>query len=190
MMRPVLQLVVYGELGICWLAWLAAFVGPAWHAAKQRQVANVPSAHLGMVLNVLAFVCVGIHFRPPGFAKTMPELVASLLLGPPSVVLAWEATRYLGKQWHLRGALNANPELVTTGPYNRVRHPIYLSMLGMLLATGMGYTWWPWLVLGLVLLLLGIEICIRVEDKLLETYFQDEFIEYRARVRSYIPFLR
>jgi len=62
-----------------------------------------------------------------------------MLLGPPSVLLAWRATRHLGKYWRFQAALNANHE---------------------------------------------------AEDQLLETYFQDEFIEYRARVRGYIPFIR
>ena len=34
------------------------------------------------------------------------------------------------------------------------------------------------------------EIRVQAEDKLLEMYFQDEFIEYRARVRGYIPMIR
>jgi len=46
------------------------------------------------------------------------------------------------------------------------------------------------LVSGLSFFLIGVEIRVEAEDQLLETYFQDEFIEYRARVRGYIPFIR
>jgi protein-S-isoprenylcysteine O-methyltransferase Ste14 len=113
-----------------------------------------------------------------------------MLLGPPSVVLAWRATRHLGKYWRYQAALSANHELVQTGPYAWIRHPIYASMLGMLLASGAAYSWWPMLVSGLSFFLIGTEIRVEAEDQLLETYFQDEFIEYRARVRGYIPFIR
>lgn len=190
MTGAVLQFVVYGELGICWIAWLAAFVGPARGARGMTQIENAPGALLGMVLNVLAFACLWIPFRPPGFAKSIPELVASMLLGPPSVILAWKAVRHLGRQWHFKAVLYKNHELVQTGPYSQLRHPICLSMMGMLLATGLACTWWPMLVVGLFLLVVGIEIRITAEEKLLEMYFQDEFIEYRARVLGYIPFLR
>jgi protein-S-isoprenylcysteine O-methyltransferase Ste14 len=129
--------------------------------------------------------------RPTGFQKSMPELIASMVLGPLSVILAWSATRHLGKFWRYEAALNANHELVKTGPYAWIRHPIYLSMLGMLLASGAAYSWWPTLIVGVLLFLIGAEIRTKAEDKLLEMYFQDEFIEYRARVRSsYIPLIR
>jgi protein-S-isoprenylcysteine O-methyltransferase Ste14 len=67
---------------------------------------------------------------------------------------------------------------------------MYISMFGMLLASGTAYSWWPMLVAGGSCFMIGTEIRVEAEDKLLETYFQDEFIEYRARVRAYIPFLR
>jgi protein-S-isoprenylcysteine O-methyltransferase Ste14 len=61
----------------------------------------------------------------------------------------------------------------------------------MLLASGAAYSWWPTLIVGVLLFLIGAEIRTKAEDKLLEMYFQDEFIEYRARVRSsYIPLIR
>ncbi len=190
MTGAVIQFVVYGELGICWIAWLAAFVAPIRHLRGQTRIESAPGARLGMVLNVLAFACLWIPFRPPGFIKSIPELAASMLLGPLSAVLVWKAIRHLGRQWHFEAVLYKDHELVKTGPYSLVRHPIYLSMLGMLLATGLGCAWWPLLVLGLFLLVVGIEIRITAEEKLLEMYFQDEFIEYRARVLGYIPFLR
>jgi protein-S-isoprenylcysteine O-methyltransferase Ste14 len=186
----VLQFVVYGELGICWIAWLAAFAKPAGRLRGQTRIERAPGARLGMVLNILAFACLWVPFRPQGFVKTIPELAASMLLGPLSALLAWKAVRHLGRQWHFEAVLYENHVLVKTGPYSQIRHPIYLSMLGMLLATGLGCTWWPLLVVGLFLLVVGIEIRIQAEDKLLEMYFQDEFIEYRARVLGYIPFLR
>jgi protein-S-isoprenylcysteine O-methyltransferase Ste14 len=190
MVHPVLQLVALVELTICWIAWLAAFVEPLRKSAGQREIAKAPSAQWGILLNTLGFACIWLNVRPPGFVKSWPELVASMLLGPPSVVLAWRAARHLGKQWRYQAALNVNHELVKTGPYASIRHPIYASMLGMVVASGAAYAWWPMLALGLSLFLIGMEIRVHAEDRLLETYFQDEFIEYRARVRAYIPLFR
>jgi len=46
------------------------------------------------------------------------------------------------------------------------------------------------LVAGVSFFMIGTEVRVEAEDRLLETYFQDEFIEYRSRVRAYIPFIR
>ena len=113
-----------------------------------------------------------------------------MILGPVSVAVAWSATRHLGKQWRFQAALSADHELVRTGPYRFVRHPIYASMLGMLLAVGLVWTWWPRLIAGIIVFIAGTEVRVRAEDRLLEERFQDVFVAYRSRVRAYIPGLR
>jgi protein-S-isoprenylcysteine O-methyltransferase Ste14 len=113
-----------------------------------------------------------------------------MVLGPPSVALVWAATRHLGKQWRYVAALTEDHELIQTGPYARLRHPIYTSMLGMLLATGAAWTWWPMFAAGVAAFVAGTEIRVRAEDRLLAERFQESFAEYRARVPAFIPFIR
>jgi len=48
----------------------------------------------------------------------------------------------------------------------------------------------PLLVAGFLIFLIGIEIRVHAEDRLLEEYFQEEFLEYKGRTRAFIPFLR
>jgi len=43
---------------------------------------------------------------------------------------------------------------------------------------------------SLLLLALGTEIRVRVEEKLLAAQFGDEFVDYQRRVPAYIPFLK
>ena len=62
-------------------------------------------------------------------------------------------------------------------------------MLGMLLATGAAWTWEPMFVAAIMVFLVGTEIRVRAEDRLLAERFQDSFIAYRSRVRAYIPFV-
>lgn len=113
-----------------------------------------------------------------------------MILGPLSVALSWAATRHLGKQWRYVAALSEDHELIQTGPYRYVRHPIYTSMFGMVLATGAAWTWWPMLVASVIVFLIGTEIRVREEDRLLAERFQDSFADYRSRVRAFIPFVR
>ncbi len=113
-----------------------------------------------------------------------------MILGPASVALAWSAVRHLGKQWRIQAALSEDHELVRTGPYAWVRHPVYASMLGILLATGFAWSSWLQLLAALAIFLAGTEIRVRAEDGLLAGRFGETFEAYGSRVRAYIPFLR
>ena len=71
-----------------------------------------------------------------------------------------------------------------------MRHPIYASMLCMLLGTGLLITPAPLLLVSVVLVLIGLEIRIRIEDALLASRFGERFREYQRRVPAYLPFVR
>ncbi|MDQ6700168.1 MAG: isoprenylcysteine carboxylmethyltransferase family protein, partial [Acidobacteriota bacterium] len=105
-------------------------------------------------------------------------------------VCSWAAVPALGKQWRIEAGLNADHQLVKSGPYGIVRHPIYASMLAMFLAAGLILTWWPVLLLAFVIFIVGIEIRVRTEDGLLRSRFHQEFEAWRKSVPAYIPFVR
>ncbi|HXR38769.1 MAG TPA: isoprenylcysteine carboxylmethyltransferase family protein [Terracidiphilus sp.] len=128
------------ELGICWIAWSLAFIKPRKQAAGQKEVASAPASRWGIGLVMAGFALAWAYVRPASFEKSAPTLIASMILGPPSVALAWAATRHLGKQWRYQAALSDDHELIQTGPYRWLRHPIYASLLGMLLATLAAWT--------------------------------------------------
>ena len=178
------------ELLLCWLFWSLAFVRPSRQAADRREVAKSPSSKWGIALVMISFALLWTYIRPAALHKTTPALAAGMLLAPPSVALVWAATRHLGKQWRYAAALREDHELVRTGPYRWIRHPIYASMLGMLLATGFCWTWWPQLLASIVFFVAGTEVRIRSEERLLEARFQDSFRTYRSATWAYLPFVR
>lgn len=178
------------ELFVCWLAWCAAFYKPNRQAEGKETVRRAPSSRWGIGLVFVAFMLVWIWVKPVGFQKSTVCLVASMIIGPLSVLLAWASARELGKQWRFEAAIRADHNLIQTGPYRWIRHPIYTSMLGMLMASAAAYTWWPLWVAGAVAFIVGTEIRVRAEDRLLEQHFGLEFRNYRSRVPAYIPFLR
>jgi protein-S-isoprenylcysteine O-methyltransferase Ste14 len=178
------------ELFLCWIAWALAFRKPRKLAQGKEKVIRAPASRWGIFLVMCGFTCIWAFVHPVGFQKSWPSLVFSMLIAPPSVVLAWGATRHLGKQWRFEAALSDDHELVQTGPYRWVRHPIYASMLGMLTATAAAWTWWPMWIAGTIFFLIGTEIRVAAEDRLLAGRFQESFRAYRARVRAYIPLIR
>jgi protein-S-isoprenylcysteine O-methyltransferase Ste14 len=185
-----LQLAAWIELLLCWIVWGLAFAKPRQQAKGQKKTVSAPSSRWGIGLVAVGFALVWIWVKPSGFQKSVAELIVAMVLGPPSVVLAWAAAHELGKQWRYEAALSADHELIETGPYRFIRHPIYTSMFGMLMATGAAYTWWPMWIAGAVFFLIGTEIRVRAEDRLLANRFQQRFESYRRHVHAYIPFIR
>jgi protein-S-isoprenylcysteine O-methyltransferase Ste14 len=185
-----LQIVAYVELGLSFIVWSLAFAKPSKQAAGQKEVVSAPASRWGIGLVLVSFAFAWAYVRPVGFQKSAAALIASMILCPPSVALAWAATRHLGKQWRYKAALSLDHELIQTGPYRWLRHPIYASMFGMILAVLAAWTWWPMAIGSVIAFIAGTEIRIRAEECLLAGRFGDSFSAYRARTSAYIPFLR
>lgn len=185
-----LELAAWVELGVCWMLWSLAFVKPRRRAAGQKKAVRATSSRVGIVFVGLGFACVWAFIFPSGFHKSAASLVVSMIIGPPSVLLAWIATRHLDKQWRFEAALSEDHELITTGPYRWLRHPIYASIFGMLLEVGLAKTWWPLLVAGVALYIIGTEIRIRAEERLLAARFGETYAGYKAGTKAYLPFVR
>ena len=185
-----LTIACYVELAVCWIAWTLAFVKPRKRAAGAKKNVTAPVSRWGIFLVMLGYACIWAFVRPVGFEKSAASLIASMMIAPPSVVLVWMAARHLDKQWRFEAALSEDHKLITTGPYRWLRNPIYASMLGMLLATGFAKTWWPLLVAGVIFFVMGTEIRVRAEERLLANRFGEEFEKYKATTPAYLPFLR
>jgi protein-S-isoprenylcysteine O-methyltransferase Ste14 len=119
------------------------------------------------------------------------QIALAIVFFSLGILLSWASTRALGRQWRIDAGLISDHELIMSGPYRFVRHPIYTSMLCVLLATGfVCVTPLPLFLLAIVVLLIGTEIRVRIEDKLLASQFGEKFQQYQRSVPAYIPFVR
>src|ERR1035441_5930664 len=159
-----MELLATVELILCWLAWAWPYSFRAPHYQKRPStVATAPTA-IGLALECAGIVVACVfrlpHAPPPGVARSR----AARGLGPVAAVLAWPAVRHLGRQFRFRAGLYEDHELVRSGPYAVVRHPIYASILAILLSTLLLLTPWRWIVVSLALFVAGTEIRVHVED--------------------------
>jgi protein-S-isoprenylcysteine O-methyltransferase Ste14 len=120
-------------------------------------------------------------------AAGLAGTAAVLLLMIGAIGLFATSSRELGRNWSLVARMRTDHELVRTGPYARVRHPIYLGMLLFLLALAVALGHWPQLVVAIPVFLAGTAIRTRLEDGLLETQFGDSFREYRSSTPALFP---
>lgn len=171
-----------------WVAWLLPFIVRR-RAGGQKPTVMAPVARWGMLLQGVGFGFACIH--PPFLAPPSPiRVVIGAVLGALAVITGISATAALGKQWRFDAALNPDHDLIQSGPYAIVRHPIYASMLLMILATALIVSTWIALCVALVFYFIGTEIRIRVEENLLIARFGNVYEDYRRRVSAYLPGVR
>jgi protein-S-isoprenylcysteine O-methyltransferase Ste14 len=177
----------YGVLAIGWLAWLMPFV-LVWR--KKQQATQVDRrARWGILVIAISY---SLLWQSKFWERPLPawRITLSVLFFILAAVLSWSGTRALGRQWRIEAGLNADHELVTWGPYSLVRHPIYTSMLCVLCATGWLVTPLPVLLAAVIIFMIGTEIRVRIEDRLLADRFGERFLQYQHRIAAYVPFIR
>jgi protein-S-isoprenylcysteine O-methyltransferase Ste14 len=181
-----------GGLIALWILWFLSFavrrVRRPEGASRKAKTARI--SVLGMVLQGLANAFVWSTRDFWTHPLRLWGVLLAAVFAVASLVLVWSAIPALGKQWRFQAGVYEDHVLIQTGVYGYVRHPIYASLLALLLATGLVVASLPSFAIALVLFLTGTEIRIRAEDRLLAERFGSEFEAYRARVPAYIPLLR
>ena len=123
-------------------------------------------------------------YRLSFFSNQVVRIVGAVLTALGFAFAAW-ARLHLGRNWSARPTMKVDHELVTSGPYRIVRHPIY---------TGILMAWFGFgLVNGLVSLSLFVLFSlifvwrIRVEEVYMMELFPDKYPQYRATTKALIP---
>ncbi|HLO17219.1 MAG TPA: isoprenylcysteine carboxylmethyltransferase family protein [Anaerolineales bacterium] len=139
-----------------------------------------------------------------GFLRKLgiPTDRLAILLLPPTIVLniivilllvvglmiAIVARRTLAGNWSGAVALKKDHELITTGFYHYVRHPIYTGMLIMILGTALSFATLG-ACIGFLIILFGVLLKLNQEEALLAEHFAQEYLSYKKHTRVLIPFL-
>ncbi|MGA8223557.1 MAG: isoprenylcysteine carboxylmethyltransferase family protein [Candidatus Acidiferrales bacterium] len=188
-----LRAITFLVVGACW-AGFGAILVVGKRGASKTQTRQDAKSHLGFFLQGVAYaIClcfprtVFVPFAPA--SKTAEEALCALAsaMAIASVWFCYGAARALGKQWALVARVVEGHELITEGPYSVVRNPIYLAMLGMLVATGLAVSRWEALATAIILFFVGTEIRIRSEERLLREAFGAKFEEYARGVPAFLP---
>ncbi len=123
----------------------------------------------------------------PASPKAIAEGVAVLLLMIATVWLFDAASRTMGKNWSLVARTREDHQLVQSGPFAMVRHPIYValffSMVAMAIADGHTRN----LLLAVPIFAIGTWLRIRNEERLLREQFGPAYDSYAARVKRFVP---
>lgn len=180
---------------VCAYLWLALMV--VWMAGRLRtkrtqQIAGLASrlVYGAMVLGAffLVFNDRWVHgwLRIRLFPRAEWIDVAGVVVTAAGVALAIWARFYLGQNWSSAVSVKVGHELIRSGPYRWVRHPIYtgllLGMVGTAVVRGQVRG-----LLGIALLLAGFWVKLGLEEQFMRQTFGEEYEEYSRKTGALVP---
>lgn len=179
------------------LLWVWGLFGLYWVASALRSSPNKtrePQAYrvLRLFILVVAFVLLLSPWlrRGPLAWRFVPNNLATRFIGL-SLILAgvalavWARIR-LGKYWSDKVVLKRDHQLVRSGPYAFMRHPIYSGVLLGVAGTALAAGEWRGIV-ALCLLLSAYAVKARKEERVLAGTFGDVFGMYQQQTGFFIP---
>jgi protein-S-isoprenylcysteine O-methyltransferase Ste14 len=98
------------------------------------------------------------------------------------------ARQYLGSNWSSAVTIKQGHELITTGPYALVRHPIYTGILSGFLGTAIALSQVRGFI-GFVLILLVLLPKLRKEEEWMRSQFGETYDTYAHRTAVLVPYL-
>jgi protein-S-isoprenylcysteine O-methyltransferase Ste14 len=174
-----------------WIAFITYWSVAARNAAPTKSAESAASRRLHMsLLNAsFLFLLLPIPFLRGRFLPAVPSLVAiGFTIQIASGMVGVWARLVLGRNWSGAITVAEGHELIRTGPYRIVRHPIYSAMLGMFVGTALVSGEWH-AAIGMVLLVVAYARKIRLEEASLRTQFGSAYTEYSRTTRALIPFV-
>jgi len=92
----------------------------------------------------------------------------------------------LGKEWSPQLQLREEHHLVTTGPYARIRHPLYTAMIGYGTSLALVTANWVFVVLA-VAMIAGLFARVPKEEQMMIEEFGEEYKAYMQRTGRFFP---
>jgi protein-S-isoprenylcysteine O-methyltransferase Ste14 len=202
-----LLVILAGIVALVWLShpafrwgwlWVSAALWVAftwyWNAAAANRAISRSEESAGsraVHSNLLNLSLLLLFLRVPGLrTRWVPEVAAVISAGlaihVASFALAVWSRRHLGRNWSREIAAKVDHQLVRSGPYRWVRHPIYTAMLGMALGTALvsGETH---ALLAFVIMAVAYARKMLLEERQLLELFGTAYDDYRKATRALIP---
>jgi protein-S-isoprenylcysteine O-methyltransferase Ste14 len=184
------------------LGYLWAAFGLYWFAAAARGRSAAGTEHqtgephffrvvrlsiLATTFALLFWQRLAIGFLGRPFVPEFPALdYAGFVATLAGLGVATWARIHLGRNWSDKVVIQAGHQLIRTGPYARLRHPIYSGVLLGVLGTAVVLGQWRGAI-AFLLLLTNYAVKARKEDRILAESFGQQFQEHKQRAGFLLP---
>jgi len=179
----VVSVIILAAWIVFWIYWLASSVNVKTGRTRWGQFAGI---RVAAILIVLLLVRTRVL---KGHAVTTNDWLEGIGLAifVAGLALAVWARLYLGRNWGMPMSQKDEPELVTTGPYRKVRHPIYSGIILAMVGTAVAVSVY-WLI---AVALLGTYFIYSafMEERHMAGEFPASYPDYKRSTKMLIPFV-
>ena len=181
-------------IGYEWLFLLAVWLIYGLRVKRQIRTLSLSSRIPYVLILVLTGGMIFSHYFDVGVLnirfvpKARSTDLAALALTSAGIAFAVWARLFLGRNWSATPGVTQEHELIRTGPYSLVRHPIYSGILLALLGTSISKGHLS-AIIGTVISAIGWHVKSRVEEQFMEQQFGSEYVRYKREVKGLIPFV-
>jgi protein-S-isoprenylcysteine O-methyltransferase Ste14 len=164
-----------------WIYWLVASTGAKAGRGRWTQFAGF---RVGIVLVVLLLLRVLNGHEVTSNPWLLGIGTVIFVLG---LALAVWARICIGRNWGMPMSRKHEPELVTSGPYHTIRHPIYAGIILAMAGTTIAVTLYWFIAVAA----LGVYFSASAvtEERYLTEQFPDAYPEYKHSTKMLIPYV-
>jgi protein-S-isoprenylcysteine O-methyltransferase Ste14 len=169
---------------VFWLYWIISARGHKQVIHRSHSWMRYWSAVL-FVAVILFIQNYYVQFKP--VVLSWPVMALGLVICFLGLSYAVWARRHQGTNWNREPSIQRDHELITSGPYSHIRHPIYTGILTALIGSALvGGPYW---------LLIFIFVCfmfiwrVKVEEEFMTQTFPSQYPEYKKRTKALVPFV-
>ncbi len=171
-------------VALAWIAFWAYWLVSATTA--KRGTHGVPRSPVGIVFVLLALIPFLVHVDTLEI-QVLPLAILGGAITVSGLAFAVWARIHLGRNWGMPMTQKDEPELITSGPYRLVRHPIYTGLLAAIVGTGLAVNLTALPVA--VVLAVYFSYSATVEERNLGATFPRAYSRYRTHTKMLIPFV-
>jgi protein-S-isoprenylcysteine O-methyltransferase Ste14 len=166
---------------VFWVYWLVSAFGAKEGTGGRRRIPANGLSVLAVILLLRVFSggSLAVHSQ-------VLEAIGAVVFACGIALAIW-ARVHLGRNWGMPMTEKTEPELVTSGPYRFVRHPIYSGLLAGVLGTALATN-----LIGLIVVaVLGgyFYYSASVEERNLAATFPTAYPAYRSSTKMLVPFV-
>jgi protein-S-isoprenylcysteine O-methyltransferase Ste14 len=178
------------------VVWIAFLLYWQIKAADTKTTQRLEPA-ASRILRALAFLIVIVLLSttriplPWLYRQLWPSGIWSFWVGAAFTVVGllfvvW-ARQHLGSNWSRSVTIKQGHELITTGPYALVRHPIYTGILTGFLGTAIALSQVRG-VIGFILIVLVFWTKLRIEEEWMRSQFGETYATYAHQTAALVPY--